>query len=346
MKAALLTAVSLFEVVDVPEPALPEDGLILDVRACGLCGSDIRRWKEGPYPGSQDLISGHEVAGVVAAVGGLVQDYAPGDRLAIAPDVHCGKCYYCQHGLYNLCDNLHLVGITPGYSGGFAQRMALSAEVLTNGIVHRIPAGMSDPHAALAEPLSSVLAAHAHANTSLGDTVLVMGAGPIGCLHIVAARARGAVVILSEPSQTRREMASAFAPDLILDPSQEDIVSRVRQFTGGRGADLAICANPVAATHAQAVEAVRKGGRVVLFGGLPKSNPLTSLDANLIHYGEIQVVGSFSYHPTFHQQAIEVISGGKIPADQLITHSFTLDQINVAFNVAASGQALKVMIQY
>lgn len=345
MKAAILYGVNEFEVRNVPQPEPPQDGLILRVETCGVCGSDLRRWKEGPYPGAEGLIAGHEIAGMVEAVGPEVSDYAPGDRLAIAPDVHCGRCYYCQHGLFNLCEDLHLIGITPGYSGGFAEKMVLTGEILTHGIVHPIPDGMPYAHASLAEPASSVLAAHAKASTSLADTVLIIGSGPIGCLHIVVAKSRGARVILSEPSAIRRGMAEQFSPDLILNPSQEDVVARVKEWTGGLGADIAVCANPVAETQTRAVEAVRKGGRVILFGGLPKSNPMTSLNGNLIHYGEVMVVGSFSYHPVMHQQALDLINRQGIPAHALITHTYPLEQINMAFQMASSGQALKVMVQ-
>jgi len=345
MKAAYLIGESLFEIRDIPVPEPLPDGILLKVETCGICGSDLRRWKEGPYPGSEQLVPGHEVAGIIEAVGSEVKDYRPGERLAIAPDVHCGTCYYCQRGLYNLCDNLRLLGITPGYSGGFAEKMVLTRQVLENGIVHRMPENMSYPQASFAESLSSVLACHDKAGTSLRDTVLVMGAGPIGCLHIVIARARGARVILSEPSEIRRNLAQEFGPDLVIDPTHEALVERVHQYTGGLGADIAICANPVAATQAQAIEAVHKAGRVILFGGLPKTNPLTSLNGNLIHYGEITVVGAFSYHPTYHQQALDVISRGLIPTDRFITHTFSLEQINTAFSAAAGGQALKVMVE-
>ena len=345
MKAAFLIGDSLIEVRDIPVPEPPPDGVLLKVVTCGVCGSDLRRWKEGPYPGSERLVPGHEIAGIIEAVGSQVKDYRPGERLAVAPDVHCGTCYYCQRGLYNLCDDLRFLGITPGYSGGFAEKMVLTRQVLENGIVHRMPADMSYPQASFAEPCSSVLACHDKAGTNLKDTVLVMGAGPIGCLHIVVAKARGARVILSEPSQIRRELAQGFAPDLVIDPSSESVVERVRHFTNGLGADIAICANPVTVTQAQAVEAVRKAGRVILFGGLPKASPLTSLNGNLIHYGEITVVGAFSYHPIYHQQALDVIERGLIPVDRLITHTFALEQINEAFNTAADGQALKVMVE-
>jgi L-iditol 2-dehydrogenase len=175
----------------------------------------------------------------------------------------------------------------------------------------------------------------------LQDTVVVMGAGPIGCLHIAVARARGARVILSEPSQTRRELALGFQPELVVDPAAEDLVGIVRAATGGTGADIAICANPVAATHTQAIELVRKRGKVVLFGGLPKANPLTTLDANRIHYGEIEVLGTFlSPHLPCPAWALR---RRLAPADRLITHSFRLPRWT-AFLSAASGEALKVMV--
>lgn len=345
MKAAFLTGPMCIELQDAPVPAVPANGVLLAVRACGVCGSDLRRWREGVLPQTRPLIGGHEIAGVVVEKGDKVADHAAGERLAVAPDVHCGECYYCEHGLYNLCNHLNLIGITPGYDGGFAEFMLLTEEILRCGIVHCIPEALSYPEAALAEPLSSVLAAHHAAGTSLGDTVVVMGAGPIGCLHIAVARARGARVLLSEPLAVRRTIAARFGPEWILDPRENDLAGEVRRVTAGRGADIAICANPVAATHTQAVELVRKRGRVVLFGGLPRDNPMTSLDANLIHYGEIRVIGSFSYHPSFHALALDLLARGVVNSRDLITHSFQLDEIGQAFQAAAAGEALKTMVQ-
>ena len=342
MKSAFLIGAQQFEVRDIPEPPCPPDGIVLRVEACGVCGSDLRRWKEGPA--GEPVVPGHEVAGVVTASGKFQSIYKPGDRLALAPDVHCGRCYYCQRGQFNLCDNLHFVGITYGYPGGFAEQMALTGEILTNGIIHRMPEGMSFQDAALAEPCSSVLATHDKAGTQLSHTVVVMGGGPIGCLHIAVAQARGARVILSEPNPTRRKIAAPFQPEAIFDPISVDLAARVRELTDGVGADTVICANPIAATQTQAVDVVRKGGTIILFGGLPKANPMTSLDANRIHYGEIKVVGSFSYHPIYHQMALEAIARKLIPAEKVITHQFQLDQIDQAFEAASSGEALKVMV--
>ena len=344
MKAAFLTAPRTFEVRDVPDPDCPEDGLLLKVVTCGVCGSDLRRWKEGPSEIQGEYIPGHEIAGEVIAVGSKVSRFRIGDCLAVAPDVHCGHCWYCERGMYNLCDNLKFVGISPGMPGGFAEKMVLTREILENGIVHKMPKGMPARLGSLAEPLSSVLAAHEKAGTGLGDTVVVLGAGPIGCLHVTVAKARGARVVVSEPSELRRKLASRFEPDALIDPSKTDLVAFVKDFTGGLGASVAICANPVAATQAQAVELTRKGGRIVLFGGLPKANPMTTLNANIIHYGEQEVVGAFSYRPVHHRMALELLYHREIPAEKLITHTFPLNEIDKAFEVAASGEGLKVMV--
>jgi L-iditol 2-dehydrogenase len=345
MKAAFLTAPKTIELRDVPAPVMPEDGLMIDVKACGICGSDVRRWKEGPPPGTNGVIPGHEAAGVVVEVGKECKDFAVGDRMAIAPDIHCSRCYYCLREMYNLCDNLRFVGITPGYPGGFAEKMVLTREILTDGIVHRMPDGLSFEHAAVSEPCCSVLTTHDKARTKVGDTVVVIGAGPAGCLHVSVAKNRGARVIVSEAQKARREMVERFKPDLILDPAAADPVAKIKEFTNGIGADIVVCANPVADTQTRAVEMVRKAGKVILFGGLPKADPMTTVNGNLIHYGEIEVVGAFSYHPSMHKVALDLLAQGKLPAESLITHTFGLDNIAEAYEAAASGETLKVIIQ-
>jgi L-iditol 2-dehydrogenase len=178
----------------------------------------------------------------------------------------------------------------------------------------------------------------------LGETVVVLGSGPIGCLHTVLAQARGARVIVAEPNPVRRHIAARFSPDAIIDVTVQDIIAEVKRLTDGLGADVAICANPVAATQTQAVELTRRGGRIVLFGGLPKAAPMASLNANLIHYGEKVVLGAFSYHPSYHEEALRTLARKTVRAEQFITHTRPLAEIAEAFQVAASGEALKVMV--
>jgi L-iditol 2-dehydrogenase len=345
MKAAFLTSPRTLELRDVPEPEVPDDGIVIEVKACGICGSDLRRWKEGTPPGSKEVIPGHEAAGVVIETGANCSGFETGDFVAIAPDIHCGDCYYCRKEMYNLCDNLKFLGVTHGFPGGFAGKMALTGEILENGIVNKMPDGLLFEHAAVSELCCSVLATHEKAGTGDNDTVVVIGAGPAGCLHVSVAGRRGARVCVLEISEARRRMVEKFGPDLVLDASSEGIVGKIKKYTGGVGADIVICANPIAQTQTLGVEMVRKGGKVVLFGGLPKANPMTTLNSNLIHYGEIQVIGAFSYHPRFHKLALSLLADGKLPADLLITHTFELDKINEAYDIAASGEALKVIIK-
>ena len=345
MKSAFLVGPKTIELREVPPPECPADGLVLQVRACGVCGSDLRRWAEGPPPGTPHLVQGHELAGEVVETGAEVTRFRVGDRLAVAPDIHCGACWYCRRGRFNLCTSLQLLGITPGLNGGFADCVRLDGSLLRHGIIHPMPEGLSFHEGGLAETLSSVLAAHAQCGTSLGETVVVLGAGPIGCLHVVIARARGASVIVSEPNPIRRTGAARFAPAAILDPSQQDVVAEVRRLTDGLGADVVVCANPAAAAQTQAVELGRRGARIVMFGGLPKANPMVSLNANLIHYGEQVVMGAFSYHPRFHEEALRVLERKTVDASQFITHTRPLSHVAEAFRIAASGEALKVMVE-
>ncbi|MGQ9626772.1 MAG: zinc-dependent dehydrogenase [Anaerolineae bacterium] len=342
MKAAILRGPKQLSIEEIPTPEAPEDGILLKVAACGLCGSDLRTYLYGPRFKVEDVIMGHEIAGTVVSVGPKVTGYAPGDRLAVAPDVHCGRCYYCLRGHFNLCDDLKFIGAH--YPGGFAEHVALPGEVLERGIIHRMPEGISFIEATVAEPSSSVLNSHFNAGTTLGDTVVVIGAGPIGCLHMEVARARGARVIITEVAAERLKMAESFGPDEVIDSSREDPVARVRSLTGGVGADIVVVAVGVSALHNQAVEMARKGGRVVLFGGLPKEKAMTTLDGNLIHYGEIVVVGAFSYHPTHHKLALDLIAAGKIRAKKLVTHTFPLEDAVAAFETAARGEGLKIVL--
>jgi L-iditol 2-dehydrogenase len=343
MKSAFLVGVREFEVREVEEPVPGPKDIVLEVKACGVCGSDLRRWREGPA--NEPVVPGHEISGVVIEKGAGVEDYALGDNIAVAPDIHCGKCYYCRHALYNLCDSLHFLGITPGYPGGFSEKVLLTEEVLELGVVHKIPEGLSFENASLSEPCSSVLACHDRIHTSIDDVVVVMGAGPIGCIHAAVAHARGAQVVISEPNDTRRKQAESFEPELTVNPFEQDLGDAVRAITDGRGADIVICANPVPATQTQAVEITRKRGKIMLFGGLPKDNHIVPVDSNRIHYDEIEVIGSFSYHPTYHALALEALQRGLIPADKLITAEYPLAEVSKGFEAAADGKALKVIIK-
>ncbi|HUV06095.1 MAG TPA: alcohol dehydrogenase catalytic domain-containing protein [Spirochaetia bacterium] len=341
MNAAIFTGIENIEVREVDLPRCEPGGMVVEVKACGLCGSDIRNFHSGLRHGVKQQIMGHEIAGIVKEAGKEVSRFRPDDRVAIAPDVSCGKCYYCKRCLVNLCENHRLIGTH--WPGGFAQYIGIPAEVMKHGMVHIMPEDLTFQAAALSEPASSVLASQANAGIGLGDTVLIIGDGPVGCLHLEVARARGASTVIMV-GLTRLEAARRFEPDSLIDAASQDPVEEVRRITEGLGADVAIIANPVAKTQEQGVEAVRKRGRVILFGGLPNTKPMTALNSNLIHYNEITVVGAFSYPAPMHEMALRVIGEGKIQAEKYIDKIVPLEGIVEGIDSAESGQAMKVVV--
>ena len=342
MRAAVFEGPGRLAVREVElSPCGPGD-IVARVHACGICGSDVRNFHTGLKAEVGAQVMGHELTAVVSEVGEKVGRFHPGDRIAVAPDVSCGECFYCKRGLVNLCLKHRMIGTH--WPGGFAEYLHLPEEVLVHGMVHHIPAGLSLDDAALSEPAASVIAAQENAGVGLGDTVLVIGDGPVGCLHLEVARSRGATRVIMA-GLTRLKEAERFAPDVLIDAGRTDTVEAVRTATAGLGADVAIVAAPVAATQAQAVRAVRKRGKVVLFGGLPKTSPETTLDANLIHYGEITVLGAFSYPAHLHEKALATIAAGRIHPDRYFNLVVGLDRIGDGFQAAAEGRALKVLVR-
>lgn len=342
MKAAVFRGPEDITVENVERPVLDDCSIILEVKACGICGSDIRNYHKGLRHGIKSQIMGHEIGAIVTEVGKSVDDFSVGDKVAVAPDVSCGKCYYCEHGYVNLCTQHRMLGTH--WPGGFAQYLKIPDVVLKRGMVHRMPEGISFEEATLAEPLSSVITSQKEAPVQLGDTVFIIGDGPIGCLHLEIARARGAFALIMS-GLNKLDLAKRFKPDLLIDSSLKDPVKQVLKFTGGLGADIAICANPVASTQQQAIEAVRKRGKVILFGGLPKDNPNTTLDSNLIHYNELALVGAFSYPAYMNKLALEVIKNKKITSEKYIDMVLPLEDIKKGFEAAENGRALKVIIK-
>ena len=338
MKAAVFKGIENL-VVETREVNCPQGGLLVKVEACGICGSDVRNYHNGLKDNITNQIMGHEIAGVV--VSSDSPRFREGARVALAPDVSCGECWYCKHGLVNLCENHRMLGTH--FPGGFAQFIALEDVVLRRGFVEPIPEGMPPQYAAFAETVSAVLACQRRCNVSLGDTVVIIGDGPVGCLHLEAARARGASKIIML-GRDKLELAKSFGPDHLLLNDPDKTVAQVRKLTGGIGADIVICAVPTIAVQQQALDMVRKRGVVVIYGGVPKHNETTSLNSNRIHYDEITVTGAFSYPSTGLADALSAIHTGKISADKYLNAVVPLERIAEGITLVEQGKALKVMV--
>jgi len=317
--------------------------VLVRVRSCAVCGSDIRIYHRGNPRVKPPQIIGHEIAGEVVEVGSGVKGFKVGDRVALGADVPCGTCNFCRNGLGNNCPINYAIGYQ--FQGGFAEYIPLNELTVKYGPLHKIPDGLSFDEASLAEPLACCINGYELANPTLGDTVVIIGAGPVGLMLVELAKNMGAdKVILSQRSRERLEMAQRFSADVIISTSEEDFVSRVMEETQEQGADVVMvaCANPSA--QEDALKVVGHRGRVNFFGGLPPGSSKIHIDSNLIHYKECFVLGSHGSVPRQHKLALDILAEGKVQGKDLITHHFALEDIKEAFEVAEGHKGLKVIV--
>ncbi|MGQ9622999.1 MAG: alcohol dehydrogenase catalytic domain-containing protein [Candidatus Caldatribacteriaceae bacterium] len=347
MKALVFLGPGNMEIQNVPRPSCSEEGMVVKVEACGLCGSDLRTYQSGHPRVNPPWVIGHEVAGVVVEVGQRVNSFQEGDRVAVAPPVYCGRCWYCRRGKYYLC--LYQRELAQAWPGGFAEYMAIPPEALAFGSIHKIPDGLSFEEAAISEPASSCINAHEIANTSLEDIVVVIGAGPIGCFHVEIARARGAKkIILLEISETRLKLAKEkFSPDHTIQNigNPSNYIEKVWELTDGLGASVVVVACPSGDAQRDAIEMAAKGGRVLLFGGLPKNQRQVLFDSNLIHYRGLHVIGTTTFSPKHHEMALDMFNTKKIHAKEYITHVLPLERFREGIEAIQKGEALKVVLK-
>ena len=342
MEAVVLHARGRIAVEERPRPECGPGEIVMQVAACGICGGDARAYFDGDRFSAGSRIPGHEPAGIVVQTGREVSRWHAGDRIALAADIHCGECFYCGRELYNLCERLRILG--KHVDGALCEYMLLPADVLANGIVNRVPDGLPLLHAAVSEPMCSVLASHDELGIESGESIVVMGAGPMGILHFLLLRRRGAHVILIDKSRPRLELAQArFAASDIVNSGEEDAEDAVYPRTNGVGADAVICTAPSSAAVRQSCDLVRRRGRIGIFCGLPPDQECVTLDVNRIHYHEQRIFGNFSYHPRYHPQALELLAAGAVDCEALIT-TYPLAAAEQALQDIRAGRVLKAVI--
>jgi L-iditol 2-dehydrogenase len=345
MKAAVVEALGVISLKDVPDPELIEGSLRIRVEACAICGSDIRIFRKGDPRATLPRIIGHEIAGVVEAIGGGTAGFTVGDRVTVAPGHGCGACRWCRAGMGNVCvDPRPSVGYAS--SGGFAEFIVPPVNVVANGFVNHIPEGVSFEHASMAELLACCINGQERAAVGSGDTVLVLGAGPAGCMHVELSRARGAKkVLLSQRSSARLDRAAErFHPDAAFAGEGPALAEWVLAETGGFGADVVIVAAPSAKAQEAAIPLCAPRGRINFFGGLPKDDRHITIDANVIHYKEIALTGASSSLGRQNREALDLIARGLVHADRYITHRFPLERAAEAFAVVEARQAIKAVV--
>jgi L-iditol 2-dehydrogenase len=311
---------------EIPRPRAGE--VLVHVDAASICGTDLRiaTGSHRAYVDAAGRIPGHELAGTVAEVGAGVP-LSAGDRVFVAPNYGCGLCRPCRDGRVNLCEAPRALGITD--DGAFAEYTLLPQPLVAQGNVMRLQNGIDAGAVALAEPLACVLRGSRVCAIRADDLVLVFGAGPIGLLHVTVARLTGAEVVVLEPNEARRERA----------------VARGALTELMRAPDVVIVAAPSSEAQRQALELAAPGARVNFFAGLPRDRSRVELDTNLIHYKELVVTGTTANTNADCRDALQLILDGRVDTASLIDARFELAAAHDAFELAASGRALKVVIE-
>jgi L-iditol 2-dehydrogenase len=337
MKQAVMTAPGQIEFHQVERPTLKDGEVLMQTRRIGVCGSDIHVYHgKHPYT-SYPVVQGHEVAGVVAAVGNNVTGIAVGDTITFTPQVTCGECYPCHHGMYHLCEKLKVMGFQ---TGGAAQEFF----VLPEWNVFKLPDDMPLDYAAMIEPVSVAVHAVRRGGGAEGKRVLVLGAGTIGNLVAQVARASGAqAVMITDISDYKLGKAQECGIDHVVNTAQADLKEALLRDFGPDRADLTLECVGVQATAAQAIECARKGTTIVIVGVFGQK-PVINL--GYVQDWELNLLGTAMYQKQDYERAIDLVSSGKLCLDRLVTHRFAFDNYLQAYHTieASHGQYMKVMI--
>jgi L-iditol 2-dehydrogenase len=345
MLAAVYRGVNDVRLETVPVPAIGAGELLLRVHTCGVCGTDLKKIATGSH--SAPRIFGHETSGVVAAVGAGVRNFEPGDRVVVFHHIPCRQCYYCRHKTFAQCATYKKVGCTAGFEpsgGGFAEYVRVMDWIVEQGTV-KIPEGVSFEQACFVEPVNTCLKGIEALRLHPGETVLVIGQGPIGIILSVLARRTGATVITSDLYPERLRIAKSLGFEHRIDASKKDAVQAARDLTEGRGADAVILAVGSNGLIRPAMDAARPGGRVLLFAQTQRGEVV--VDPAAICVDEKALVGSYSASVDLQEESVRFVMNREMDLEQLISHRFPLQEGARALELAAHPQpaSMKVVIQ-
>lgn len=341
MKACVFNAPGDVTVVDMPVPEAGRGEIVLRVGAAGLCHSDVRVFKGEKYA-KQGVVPGHEISGVVHQVGDGVEDIVVGEHVSLCPIIACGSCSFCRVGKRNRCPRRMTLGYDE--NGGLAEYLLVPEPIVRLGHVFKLPDGVPLDLASLLEPTACVFNSMELLGVEAGTTMLLIGGGPMGLMHLVVAQALGAQVIASEPDEDRRGWARKLGAIEVIDPMSQDVVQRTKELTDGQGADVAVVSTGAVPAVKPALEGVRKQGSINLFGGFPP-NSVLDLDPNMIHYNELILTGSQNAPIPQYEQALKLLPKlGDLR--HVVSHSFTIDDAPKAYESRLELSGLKTEVVY
>jgi L-iditol 2-dehydrogenase len=346
MKAAVLAKPSHFEVREVDRPEYGQGEVLVKVKACAVCGTDLRIFRGLKKIDVQ--ITGHEISGTIEEIGEGVKGYSVGDKVVIETVVGCGECDACKKGEENRCRRKYkAVGYQ--FSGGYAQYLLVPKSAVKQGNVIKVPETLPFDEASVVEPFSCVINGwHPFKIRPKGFTATIIGAGVIGMLHAEYAKQKGAKVIMVNRSSPRLVLAQKIGipVDACVDSSTCNPVEKVKELTDGLGADVVICAASSKEIQREALEMAAVDADVSFFAGLPKEESYANVDPNLIHYNELHVHGANASSRSQYLEALSLIASGKVNAKKFITHRFPLEKIEEALRTLEDrdANAIKVII--
>lgn len=337
MKAYAIYGKEDMRPIDLEFPPIDDGAIIIKLLACGICGSDLRQYFQGPSSRYiLPVVLGHELSGEVIEIGAGVEGYAVGDTVTIAPVIPCMRCHACSHGRDNLCEMSMVTGTS--FNGGFAQAMHVPAQMVQAGGVVKVPDGVSYRAAALTELVSCCLHGLRQFKIDIGDQVLIIGDGPIGLVFLQLVRLLGAGHIVTTGRRPRRrELAAQLGADEALDADSVDLPGRY-----GRSFDSVIVATSNIAAAEEAQGLVRPGGDLLLFSGYTPGTMMT-LDINALHYKELHLHGGVDSTINDFRNSVDMLP--QLRLDELITSSWGLDKIVEAFHAAGEKDAVKLVIE-
>ena len=331
--------------VETRVPDIDKNELLLKTDAAAICGTDIRMWQNG-HAGVDEkhpLTLGHEFAGTIVKAGSEVPLYKEGMKVAIQPNIGCGLCDRCVDGRFHLCDDYRAFGIN--IDGAFAQYVRIPADAIRRGNLILLPDNVSSEEAAVTEPLSCAYNGFIKCCVQPGEYALVVGAGPIGLMHVQLLHMAGAMVFLNDISQQRLAECKKLFPYVTIYGGDE-LEGFVKDHTCGRGLDVAVTACPVPQVQAAMLPLMNYGGRVNFFGGIPKDKQPVPIDTNIIHYKELYLTGSTRSSIAQFRKTLEFVSQGLINVKSIISHKYKLDDILEGFENARQAKGIKHVIIY
>lgn len=341
MKAAVLKAPGILELDEIPDPECPEGGALIDVKACAVCGTDVKMLQNGHKDLVYPRILGHEIVGRVAEIDRDCGIDA-GDMVQVWPGIACGRCRSCLRGGDNRCEKMGILGFNR--DGGFAEELALPWESIPRGI-NVVPAGLDPGLIALAEPLACCINGQEMAKVLPGDVVLIFGAGPIGCLHAILAEMRGAekIIVVEKLESRISEVEKHTTAVAVRASAPEHLAGVLAEETKGLGADVILTATPEVAIDGSLLRLLSPGGRICVFSGPGKGE--RPVDLGAIHYRELTMVGAYGCSSRQSRDAVRLLATGVLKAGWVITKRESLANILDAFSHSSKRLGLKSVIE-